>query len=103
MKQDSRTTDADGTGLFAGDVWFDPMEAGIRDRVRGFILKLQELAAAPGRSQYERAAGKPKGYRNGMRERQLVDRRGSLVHPRNPTPISAWPSGLVIANPYLAR
>ncbi len=37
MEQSSTKTDADGTALFGGDAWFDPIEAGIRDRVRGFI------------------------------------------------------------------
>jgi len=31
----------------------------------------QELGAALGRAWHERAAGEPKGYRNGTRERQL--------------------------------
>ena len=46
MEQDS-TTAAGGTGLFAGEAWFDPIEAGIRDRIRGFIEELleQELTA----------------------------------------------------------
>ncbi len=59
MEQGSTKTDADGTGLFAGEAWFDPIEAGIRDRVRGFIQELleQELTAALGRGRYERAAG----------------------------------------------
>ena len=30
MEQNSTTTDADGTGLFAGEAWFDLIEAGIR-------------------------------------------------------------------------
>ena len=30
MEQGSTTTDAGGTGLFAGDFWFDPIEAGLR-------------------------------------------------------------------------
>ncbi len=74
MEQNSMKTDADGTALFAGTAWFDPIEAGIRDRVRGFIQELleQELAAALGRARHERAAGEPKGYRNGTRERQLL-------------------------------
>ena len=46
MEQDSTKTGADGMSLFAGEAWFDPaanasrfgeIEAGIRDRVRGFI------------------------------------------------------------------
>jgi len=60
--------------LFAGDAWFDPIEAGIRDRVRGFIEELlkQELTAALGRTRHERAEGAPAGYRNGARKRQLL-------------------------------
>jgi transposase-like protein len=61
--------------LFAGDAWFDPIEAGIRERIRGFISELleQELTAAlGGRGRHERAAGGPKGYRNGTRARQLM-------------------------------
>jgi len=74
MEQGSTSTDANGMGLFAGDAWFDPIEAGIRERVREFIEELLEqgLTAALGRSKSERAAGEPKGYRNGTRERQLL-------------------------------
>jgi len=52
MEETSTKTQADGTTLFAGDAWFDPIEAGIRDRVRGFIQELleQELTAALGRT-----------------------------------------------------
>jgi len=52
MEETSTKTQADGTTLFAGDAWFDPIEAGIRDRVRGFIEELleQELTAALGRT-----------------------------------------------------
>ena len=73
MEQNSTKTEADGTMLFAGEAWFDPIEAGIRDRVRGFIQELleQELAAALGRTRHERVVGEPKGYRNGTRDRQL--------------------------------
>ena len=81
MEQGSTTSGADGTGLFAGEAWFDPIEAGIRDRVRGFIQELleQELTAALGRGRCERAAGEPKGYRNGTRERQLLGSFGSVA------------------------
>ena len=74
MEQDSTKTEADGTALFAGEAWFDPIEAGIRDKVRGFIQELleQELTAALGRTRHQRAEGKPTGYRNGTRERQLL-------------------------------
>ena len=79
MEQDS-TTAADGTGLFAGEAWFDPIEAGIRDRIRGFIEELleQELTAALGRTRHERAAGEAKGYRNGTRERRLLGSFGPV-------------------------
>src|SRR3954468_18618813 len=74
MEQNSTTAEADGTELFAGEAWFDPIEAGIRDRVRGFIEELleQELTQALGRSRHERAAAAPNGYRHGTRARQLL-------------------------------
>jgi len=77
---DDSTTVADGTTLFAGGAWFDPIEAGIRERVRGFIEELveQELEAALGRGRYERDASEPKGYRNGKRERQLTGSFGPV-------------------------
>lgn len=80
MEQDSTKTDANSTALFAGEAWFDPIEAGIRERVRGFIEELigQELEAALGRGRYERDAAAPKGYRNGMRERQLLGSFGPV-------------------------
>lgn len=67
MEQDSTRAETDGTALFAGEAWFDPIEAGVRDRVRGFIGELleQELTQALGRSRHERAGAKPSGYRNG--------------------------------------
>ena len=74
MEDDSTTTDAGSGELFAGEAWFDPIEAGLRGRVRGFIEELleQELKAALGRGRSERAMGEPKGYRNGTRARQLL-------------------------------
>ncbi len=57
-KADGRMA-ADGTGLFTGAAWFDPIEAGLRERVRGFICELldEELTAAlGGRAKHERAA-----------------------------------------------
>ncbi len=81
MEQNSTKTQADGTALFAGDAWFDPIEAGIRERVRGFIEELleQELTAALGRTRHERAEGEPAGYRNGTRERQLLGSFGPVA------------------------
>jgi len=80
MEETSTKTQADGTALFAGEAWFDPIEAGIRERVRGFIEELigQELEAALGRGRYERDAETPKGYRNGTRERQLLGSFGPV-------------------------
>ncbi len=80
MEETSTKTDADGTALFAGEAWFDPIEAGIRDRVRGFIEELleQELTAALGRTRHERAEGEPAGYRNGTRKRQLLGSFGPV-------------------------
>lgn len=80
MEDDSTKTQADGAMLFAGDAWFDPIEAGIRDRVRGFIEELleQELTAALGRTRHERAEGEPAGYRNGARKRQLLGSFGPV-------------------------
>ena len=37
MEQNSTTAETDGRELFSGEAWFDPIEAGVRDRVRGFI------------------------------------------------------------------
>ena len=74
---------AEGT-LFLGDDWFDPLEAGVRTRIRGFIEELleTELDAALGRDRYERprlaetgVGGRPlvgAGHRHGHRERQLM-------------------------------
>ena len=80
MEENSTKTEADGTMLFAGEAWFDPIEAGIRGRVRGFIQELleQELTAALGRTRHERAEGKPAGYRNGTRKRQLLGSFGPV-------------------------
>jgi hypothetical protein len=49
------------------DSWFDPIEAGIRERIRGFIGELldQEMTAALGRARHERASEGPTGYRHG--------------------------------------
>ena len=58
MGKDSSKAAAE-QGLFAGEAWFDPIEAGLRGRIRGFIEELveQELEAALGRGRYERAGG----------------------------------------------
>ena len=65
---------------FLGSDWFDPLEAGVRRQVRSFIEGLleEELAAALGRSRYERAAG-ASGTRNGRRDRQLLGTFGPVA------------------------
>jgi transposase-like protein len=81
MGDDSTTTQAaQAASLFAGEAWFDPIEAGIRERIRGFIEALfeEELTAALGRGRCERAVGAPAGYRNGTRERQLLGSFGPV-------------------------
>jgi len=65
--------------LFAGEAWFDPIETGVRGRIRGFIEELveQELKAALGRGRYERAGG-TNGHRHGHRKRQLTGSFGPV-------------------------
>ena len=81
---------AEGT-LFLGGDWFDPLEAGVRTRIRGFIEELleAELDAALGRDRYERprlsetgVGGGPvvgAGHRHGHRERQLIGTFGPVT------------------------
>jgi transposase-like protein len=81
---------AEGT-LFLRDDWFDPLEAGVRSRIRGFIEELleAELAAALGRDRYERPrlaetrAGAQAvigvGHRHGHRVRQLLGTFGPVT------------------------
>jgi putative transposase len=65
--------------LFAGEAWFDPIEAGLRGRIRGFIEELieQELGAALGRGRYERG-GAAAGHRHGHRTRRLTGTFGAV-------------------------
>ena len=85
MAKDSR--DLSGTSPeILGAVWFDPIEAMIRDRVRGFIENLveAELDGALGRSRYQRAgaanvASGTAGYRHGRRVRQLLGSFGAVT------------------------
>ena len=64
--------------LFAGEAWFDPIEAGLRERIRGFIEALveQELTEALGRPRCQR--GPSAGYRHGRRSRQLTGSFGQV-------------------------
>ena len=75
--------------FLCGD-WFDPVETGVRKRIRGFIEELleAELDAALGRNRYERPGLTGKcasegpasaaGHRHGHRERQLLGTFGAL-------------------------
>src|SRR3954469_9588975 len=78
MEDDSTTAQA--ATLFTGDAWFDPIEAGIRERIRGFIEALfeEELTAALGRGRRERAGGALMGNGNATRERQVLGSFGPV-------------------------
>ncbi len=77
--------------LFLGDDWFDPLEAGVRTRIRGFIEELleAELDAALGRDRYQRPRLAEKdaaerqaavaGHRHGHRERGLMGTFGAVT------------------------
>ena len=91
MKPDSFELATDAAAhLF--DNWFDPIESGLRERVRGFIEELIrcELDAALSRPRYGRAKnadGRPAGivgHRHGNRTRSLVGSFGKteLTVPR---------------------
>jgi putative transposase len=64
--------------LFAGEAWFDPIEAELRSRIRDLIEELveQELEAALGRGRYER--GGVAGHRHGHRRRRLTGSFGPV-------------------------
>jgi transposase-like protein len=97
MQTDS-TPAAEDTNLFLGEGWFDPIEAGIRDQIRGLIEGMveEELASALGRGRYQRRtaaiadADDPAtpevpdvqapatGHRHGHRRRQLQGSFGAV-------------------------
>lgn len=69
---------------FIFDNWFDPIEAGLRERMRGFIEAMMqtELDAALGRARYARSSateGEPRsaGHRHGSRTRRLTGSFGT--------------------------
>ena len=72
------STPVEAAPLFAGEAWFDPIEAALRERVRGFLEELveQEATAALGRGRYQRGAAA--GYRNGTRSRRLLGSFGPV-------------------------
>ena len=81
MEKNSTT---DAAPLFSGEAWFDPIEAELRQRIRGFLEEMieQEATAALGRGRYQRGASA--GYRNGTRSRRLLGSFGpvEIVVPR---------------------
>ena len=86
---------------FLCDDWFDPLETGVRTRIRGFIEELleAELDAALGRDRYERprmASGDScrsvVGTRHGHRERGLMGTFGATT-VRVPRARLATPEG----------
>jgi transposase-like protein len=70
----TETTKTDRTAPLIGGDWTDPLEDGVRSRVRDFIEMIleEELEAALGRGRYERKSAGAKGYRNGHRDREIV-------------------------------
>jgi transposase-like protein len=86
---------------FLCDDWFDPLEIGVRTRIRGFIEELleAELDAALGRARYERpgvvgdeAPKRAAGSRHGHRERRLLGTFGATT-VRVPRARLATPEG----------
>jgi putative transposase len=75
MEKNSTT---DAAPLFSGEAWFDPIEAELRQRIRGFLEEMieQEATAALGRGRYQRGASA--GYRNGTRSRRLLGSFGPV-------------------------
>lgn len=63
------------------DDWIDPIETGVRERVRSFIETMieEELGELLGRSRYARHRhGKAAGHRHGHRSRQLAGTFGTV-------------------------
>jgi putative transposase len=88
----SHSTTESNSHLF--DDWFDPIETGIRDRVRGLIEEMirGELDAALSRPRYGRqarhadgsdAAAGIVGHRHGSRTRTLMGTFGKTESPEN--------------------
>jgi putative transposase len=85
MDKDSRNS-ATESAVLLGEAWFDPIETGIREQIRGFIEALvnEELNQALGRARYQRPVGAETapatvGYRHGRRKRQLLGSFGPMT------------------------
>jgi transposase-like protein len=76
MKKGSTAEPA--ASAFDGEAWFDPIEEGLRGRIKQFIEELveQEATAALGGGRYQR--GSRAGYRNGTRQRGLLGTFGPM-------------------------
>ena len=70
----TETTKTDHAAPLLGADWRDPLEDGVRSRVRDFIETIleEELEAALGHGRYERRQDGARGYRNGHRDREIV-------------------------------
>jgi transposase-like protein len=70
---DETTTTSAPSPLLEAE-WSDPIEDGVRGRVRAFIEAIleEELEAALGRARYERTDEGPRGWRHGHRDRQVI-------------------------------
>ena len=89
MTTDSTKPGSSSTGgeHFLCEDWFDPLENGVRTRIRGFIEELleAELDAALGRARYERpngdggSANGAAGSRHGHRERRILGTFGAAT------------------------
>ena len=88
-----KNTNLDAVVPLLGADWFDPLEAGVRQRIRSFIEALleSELETALNRGRYERA-GSLQGHRHGHRDRQILGTFG-------PTTVSVPRARLVAARP----
>lgn len=77
---EKNSTGTPEASLFDGTAWFDPIETGVRDRVRRFIETMleEELTAALGRGRYHRDGEAAAGYRHGVRHRQILGSFGPL-------------------------
>jgi transposase-like protein len=77
MEQNTAT---DASILSLGADWFDPLEAGVRQRIRSFIEEMleAELEAALQRRRYERG-GPAQGHRHGRRDRQVLGTFGPVT------------------------
>jgi len=75
----TKDTETSPSALLVGDGAFDPLEEGVRERVRRFIEAIleEELRAALGRGRYERSAESVRGRRHGHRERQIIGTFGA--------------------------